>query len=628
MSLPDYTRSIHHDGSARYVQNKSAAGADPRLGDEMTVRLRVAPNAPVERVLLRTAPDGEQSFTEMRLVTQDAACHWWEGVLRMTMPVVGYRFLLFAHDGSWWYNGSGVHAHSPTDAEDFRLLAGYAAPTWVRDAVFYQIFPDRFADGDPGTNVHDGEWIYWGVPARARRWGDPPTARGPEALCEFYGGDLAGIEQHLDYVADLGVNALYLNPVFTALSNHRYDVTDYANVDPHLGGNAALVSLRRATGERGMRLMLDIVPNHCGVEHPWFKSARANADAPVAGYFTFHHHPDAYATWLGVRGLPKLNYASGDLRELMYAGQQSVFRAWLRPPYSIDGWRIDVANMLARQGADQRGPEIARGIRDAVKQENPQAYLLGESFFDATAALQGDAWDAVMNYAGFAMPVWYWLARFQVRQHGEPHDAASPVPWSTQALVDSWQAFRAAIPWVIARQQFNLIGSHDTPRIRTVVAGNRALERLAVALAMTYIGVPSVYYGDEVGLGGEMDTTARGCMPWDPSAWDQEFRAFYQSLIRLRRASPALWQGGFQVLAVEDNLLAFLRDSDTEQIIVVGQRGPTTRDASALPVAHGAAPNGLEFVEVLTGARATVVNGCLPLPAMPPGVAIWRTSFS
>src|SRR5512141_365125 len=148
MNLPEYTRPIHHDGSPRYVFNRSAPGIEPRLGDEITIRLRAARDAPVERVLLRTSPDGEQAFTEMSPAAREPACQWWEGTLRMTMPVVNYRFLVMCANGAWWHNGSGVHAHTPTDAEDFRLVADYAAPVWVRDSVFYQIFPDRFADGD------------------------------------------------------------------------------------------------------------------------------------------------------------------------------------------------------------------------------------------------------------------------------------------------------------------------------------------------------------------------------------------------------------------------------------------------------------------------------------------------
>jgi len=624
VEVPFYIHSIHHDGSNRYVRCGPAGGADPRPGDEVTIRLRAAPDAPIERVLLRTCPDGEQHFVEMRPDCAGPACRWWQATLRMSMPVVGYRFLLFTTDGAWWYNGSGLHRHMPTDADDFRLLAEYAAPAWVRDSVFYQIFPDRFADGDPGPDVRDGEFEYRGQLARARRWGEPP-AIGPAAMVEFYGGDLVGIEQRLDYLMDLGVNAFYLNPIFTAYSNHRYDVVDYTHVDPHLGGSRALISLRRATAGRGVRLIIDIVPNHCGVAHPWFQAAVADVNAPTAEYFTFFKHPDDYACWLGVRSLPKLNYRSAALRDVMYAGSDAVFRYWLRPPYAIDGWRIDVANMLARQGADQLGFEVGRGIRQAVKEENPAAYLLGEDFFDGSAQLQGDCWDAVMNYSGFAQPIWYWLSRFHVRQHGQPESVVSDMPWPTQALVDTWQAYRAAVPWTIARQQFNLLGSHDTPRILNVVGGDPARNRLAAGLLLTYIGVPSVYYGDEIGLGGNGDAATRACMLWDRSAWDEDLRAFYQALIHLRRTSPVLIEGGFQMLLVEEDTLAYLRDTDEAQIVVVGHRGPGARPASPLPVAHGAIPDGVELVEHFSGMRASVANGHLPLPAMLPGVWIWRT---
>ena len=203
------------------------------------------------------------------------------------MPVSSYRFLILAEDRTSWYNASGLHAYNPTDAEDFRILADYEAPSWLKNSVFYQIFPDRFADGDPSNNVRDGEYEYAGYPVRAREWGAPPTSGSRAAMVEFYGGDLAGIISHLDYLTDLGVNALYLNPIFTAFSNHRYDVTDYFSVDPHLGGNPALENLHQALSARGMRYILDIVPNHCGYLHPWFQAAQADPSASTADFFTF-----------------------------------------------------------------------------------------------------------------------------------------------------------------------------------------------------------------------------------------------------------------------------------------------------------------------------------------------------
>ena len=611
-----YQQSIHHDGSPRYVTPQ-----DVRLGDEVTIRLRSHPRAAIERVLLRTCPDGEQHFAEMVLRDVSPVLRWWEATLKVTMPLTSYRFLLFTTDGVWWYNATGLHRHVPTDLEDFKLLADYAAPEWLRGAVFYQIFPDRFADGDPANNVRDGEWDYGGHPARARQWGEPPSNIPHADLVEFFGGDLQGVEQHLDDLIDLGVNALYFTPIFTSYSNHRYDVADYDNVDPHLGGDAALIALRRATRERGLHLMLDIVPNHCGSMHPWFQAAQKNPFASTAEFFTFRQHPDQYESWLGVRSLPKLNYRSAALRQTMYEGPQSVFRKWLREPYAIDAWRIDVANMLARQGADQQGLEIGRGIRRAVKEENPQAYLLGENFFDGTPQLQGDMLDAVMNYAGFAHPVWYWLGGFFVRQHSEPYFAASDVPWTTQALADTWQAFRAAVPWIIARQQFNMLGTHDTARICHVVECHSGMSQLAVALLMTYPGVPCVYYGDEIGLDGD----TRACMNWDRATWDHELRKFYQQMIHLRKTSPALIDGGFQVLLIEDDTLAYLRDSEQEQIIVVARRGSTTRSAGALPVLQSGIPDGAEFVDLISGAHATVIDGYLSLPALPPGVMVWRS---
>lgn len=621
---PTYLSSIHHDGSSRYV--RPHRGRSLRIGDEVTIRLRTAVDAPVQRLLLRTCPDGEQHFAEMKpaAVQPNPVCRWWEVTLRVIMPVTTYRFLLFASDGAWWYNGLGPQRHVPTDANDFRLLANYDAPVWVENSVFYQIFPDRFADGDPDSNVRDGEFDYHGLKSKAKRW-EEPQGTWPQAMAEFYGGDLPGVEARLDYLADLGVNAIYLNPIFTAYSNHRYDVTDYEKVDPHLGGNAALVSLRRALTEREMRFILDIVPNHCGLMHPWFQAALADSSAPSAEYFTFHRHPDEYESWLGVRSLPKLNYRSQSLREAIYSKPDSVFRRWLKTPYSIDGWRVDVANMLARQGQDQIEAEVWTGIRQAVKLENPQAYLLGENFFDSTSQLQGNRLDATMNYAGFTNPLLYWLDHFQISQHSEPRHVASQVPWPTEALIETWQAFRASIPWGIARQQFNLLGSHDTPRIQHILHGKAALNRLAVGLLFTYVGVPCVYYGDEIGMTAGNSLAARDPMIWDPSAWDQELRSFYGRLIRLRRTSPALLDGGFQILSSEENVLAFLRDADAEQILVIGNRGPGERPAQELFVRDGAVPDGTVFTEFFTHQTLTVQNGYLPLPVLPVGIQLWHS---
>ncbi|HEX9092036.1 MAG TPA: alpha-amylase family glycosyl hydrolase, partial [Anaerolineales bacterium] len=195
--------------------------------------------------------------------------------------------------------------------------------------------------------------------------------------------------------------------------------------------------------------------------------------------------------------------------------------------------------------------------------------------------------------------------------------------WSTAALVNSWAAFRAAIPWTIACQQFNLIDSHDTPRLLALLQGNRALLRLAVALQFTYPGVPCVYYGDEIGLGSDLSMDSRQCMSWDPATWDFDLQEWYRSLIRTRRSSRALIEGGFQVLLVEPDTLVFQRDTEDEIVIVVAHRAEQAHPAAAIPVTHDGIPDGVEFEELFTQARTRVTSGHLPIPGLTQGAQVW-----
>jgi alpha-glucosidase len=260
-------------------------------------------------------------------------------------------------------------------------------------------------------------------------------------------------------------------------------------------------------------------------------------------------------------------------------------------------------------------------MRDAVKATNPEAYLIGEHFYDPTDSLNGDQWDGVMNYAGFMTPV---LAWFRGAGHHLAHDERiRDAPLTTDELVEVLAAFRAAVPWAVAGCQYDLLDSHDTARVRSAVGGDMRRVRATFGLLFGYVGVPGVFYGDEVGLDGANGDAARRPMPWDPADWDLDQLAFVRSLIRLRTRSRALQAGGFQVLEAADDSLAFLRDTDEEQAIVVVARGPAPRAAGDLDVGHGAVADGTSFVEALTGQRATVAGGRLALPGMDAGAAIW-----
>jgi alpha-glucosidase len=370
--------------------------------------------------------------------------------------------------------------------------------------------------------------------------------------------------------------------------------------------------------------MLDLVPNHCSSVHPWFLAAQAHPHAPTADFFTFHKHPDEYETWQGVHSLPKLNYRSARLREEMYTGDNSVACYWLRPPYCIDGWRVDVANMLARQGESQLGHKVGRGLRRAVKSVSPHVYLMGENFFDGTSHLQGDELDATMNYQGFSAPLQRWLVGFDPSLVWRL-DVHTPDLLPVEALATQWRTFLGAIPWQIAMQQFNLLGSHDTRRIQTIVGGDETLACIAVTLLFTFPGIPSVYYGDEIGMVGSNDPDCRRCMIWEKHQWNAERREFYQKLIRLRLTSPALRHGGFQILYAAGQTLAFLREIPEERVIVVARRAAD--GLVALPVQHGGLPDGMVLTESISGTETMVEQGMLSLASLPQvGMQVWRWS--
>ncbi len=617
MNRPDWLLSVHHDGSSKYVSEPY-----PILGDAVSIRLRAGDVAPITDVYVRTFPDGEQALTRMSELSVNPPCRWWEGKIDISQPDVHYRFLIVAKNGIWWYSAAGPSEHIPRDDTDFRLLAGYHTPNWLESAVFYQIFPDRFANGNPNTDPKPSDFEFQGAKPKTYPWGEEPSQEQPFSLV-FYGGDIPGISQKLDYLNQLGINALYLNPIFTAYSNHKYDVIDYEKVDPHLGGDDALIRLRQELTERGMRYILDIVPNHCGYWHPWFQIARTNRQSVEAEFFTFNRYSDEYATWLGVWSLPKLNYHSIELRRRMYQNDDAVFKKWLLPPFAADGWRVDVANMLGRQGETQLGDEILFEIRKAVKSCQKNTYLIGEHFFDASPQLQGKGWDGVMNYSGFTLPLWYWLDIYKEKAHDLEHAIVSPTSWSTAALIKTWESRRASIPWAIALQQFNLLGSHDTPRIKNIANSNKALQRLAAIIQFTYVGIPCIYYGDEVGMHDDHRLQSRGCMIWNEDLWDRDLLNFYQKLIALRKSSTALTRGGFQMLMIDEDAFAYLRESTHERILVVANRGQTSKEAKPLPVARGGIADGCRFRGFFSGQELVVSDGKLLLPNSSQGATIW-----
>jgi alpha-glucosidase len=515
----------HHDGSSLYVD-----------GD----LLRVHVPQDVDSVLLRYVEDGEARAVE----ASTGGDGWWSARLPLTNPVMNYRWLLAGGElGYAWLNGLGLVDHDVPDADDF-VLGTDTGPDWHLGSVVYEIFPDRFATTGAG-----GDPPEWAVP---RDWHQLPEGRAPETPYEWFGGDLPGIEAHLDHIERLGANVIYLTPIFPAGSTHRYDATTFEHVDPLLGGDEALVSLTRAAHQRGLRVISDLTTNHTGDKHEWFTGGEREL-------YLFDDTGD-YEAWWGIKTLPKLNWRSPELRRRL----QHVARKWLQPPFELDGWRVDVANMSGRTHETDLNRDVAPTLRRVLEEDS---LLVAEHFHDYRPDFRG--WHGAMNYAGFSRPVWTWLRGDQSLRYFE-----LPVPmprFGGAASAATMRAFRAGVPWNFVLHSWAILDSHDSPRFRTL-AGSEERQLVGVGLQMTTPGVPMLFAGDELGMEGEWGEDARRTIQWDeplPPLYEE-----YRRLIALRRTHDALARGGLRYAYVDEDVIAYLRETPEQRLLCLASRAP------------------------------------------------------
>ena len=546
----------HHDGSVTYLPEQ-----EPTLGAEVPVLVRVPRSVAAKGIWLRSVRDGEPRIAEATVDREDEHAVWWRADLLVSNPTTSYRFLVQEADGAvGWLNGTGLHGRDVSDACDFRVVADPSSPDWAADSVVYQVFPDRFARSAAAAGR---EAPGWAVPAG---WDDEVVHQGPLTEKQWFGGDLPGIAEHLDHLAALHADVLYLTPIWPGQSNHRYDARTFDHVDPVLGGDEALAELVDAAHRRGIRVMGDLTTNHTGRTHEWFTAAQADAAGDEASYYHFREHPHDYASWLDVPSLPKLDHRRTALRQRFYEGADSVLARWLRPPYSLDGWRIDVANMTGRYADVDLAHEVARTVRATMTDVAPGSWLLAEHGHDASGDLMGHGWDGTMAYAAFTRPVWTWL---NTPGHGRTY-LGIPIEVPTlggAATAATMREFNASAPWRARERSVNQLGSHDTPRIRTVVGRDKHL--VAAALLATSPGVPMVFAGDEIGLEALDGEHARTPYPWArPDTWDRRTLAAYRTLLGLRRDHVALRRGGLRWLSVTEDALTFVRDHPAGSVVV------------------------------------------------------------
>ncbi len=456
-------------------------------------------------------------------------------------------------------------------------------PDWVKDAVFYQIFPDRFAKSKAVPKSSNLE-----------PWDSKPTPHG------YKGGDLLGVVEHLDHLEALGVTAIYFCPVFQSGSNHRYHTHDYEKVDPMLGGNQALKTLIEAAHARGMKVVLDGVFNHASRGFFQFHDVLENGSQsayldwfyikgyPLRAYES--REPPNYEAWWGYPALPKFNTDTLAVREYLWG----VAEYWMQQ--GIDGWRLDVPNEIDDDAFWQE-------FRRRVKNVNPEGYIVGEIWETAARWLQGDQFDAVMNYV-FSSLAYDFLAAQQVipsvtKDTSVKHFGTRHL--NAESFAKGLEDLLALYPWEINLVQLNLLGSHDTPRLHSIIGNNLATYKLLTIFQMGFVGTPCIYYGDEIGLEGTHDPDCRRGMPWETEQWNLEILEFTKSAIAARKRIAALKRGTFKVLQSQAMTVLFERSTDSSRALVALNAGQTAVVLELLGV----------YTDALTGSR---VEGKLELP--------------
>ncbi|GGA62791.1 alpha-amylase [Neiella marina] len=430
-------------------------------------------------------------------------------------------------------------------------------PEWVKHAVFYQIFPDRFAR-------FGGDHLPAGI--KLKPWGSCPGEQG------YQGGDLYGICDRLDYLVELGVNAIYLNPIFSSASNHRYHTYDYFEVDPLLGGNKALRALLDQAHVRGIKVVLDGVFNHAsrgfwafhhilenGQDSPYLDWFLID-DWPLRPYHADESNPPNYQSWWGLPALPKFNIQNPGVRKYIY----DVAEYWLK--FGIDGWRLDVPGEIDDD-------EFWREFRRRVKAINPNAYICGEIWQRATHWLQGDMFDATMNYEFCSLTLSYFgyqALRDDYHKNNLPLQSID-----TNSFMAAIEDMVAAQDWQVTQVQFNLLGSHDMARPLWILREDRYALQQAFLFQMTMPGAPCIYYGDEIAMTGEDDPYCRGAYPWhQPELVDQAMLDFVRSVVQLRHKYQPLRTGRLSFdRDLPEDVLGFRRELPEQQVQVLINRG-------------------------------------------------------
>jgi len=524
--------------------------------DENTLKLRIkAAKNDIKSVKViygtRFVFDGREPLKvkEMKLKTSSEVNDFFETTIELEDPRFRYHFLLDDGENKRWYNEKGFSKNRPRGGKSgffqYSLISNddlLDRPDWLDEAVVYQIFPERFNNGNSDLD-----------PANLKNWGDLPKRDS------FFGGDLQGIYDKLDYLKDLGVNTIYLTPIFESLSNHKYNIDDYLKIDEHFGDEEIFEKLVNKAHDKDMKIILDAVFNHSGFNFFAFENLRKRGEnSKYKNWYIYDslplqtEIPVNYETFArNIPNLPKLDTANKEVQDYLL----KVTEYWMKN-FDIDGWRLDVA--------DEVDSSFWRRFRKKVKSLDKDAYIIGEVWHSGMKWLQGNQFDAIMNYS-FTEAVIDFIAK----------DKIGPSEFDNRLALN-----RMNYREDITNSLLNLLDSHDTPRILRHCNEDKDKMKLAVLFQMTYPGVPMVLYGDELGLTGGDDPDSRRCMPWDDDKADYDLRAYYKKLIKIRKNNKILQKGEFESFVINEakNIYSFKRKLEDREVIVIINNNPEKRE--------------------------------------------------
>ncbi|MDY4888393.1 MAG: glycoside hydrolase family 13 protein [Sphaerochaetaceae bacterium] len=602
--------------SSPYVSNLF-----PRHGEDVRIRIFVSRKVSVVNARLQILRNNriesfemsrEGDFMSAVVVADCDLLQWW-----FEVRTAGSRF-----DEILYMTKDGIQSEVPVFSQCFSLVVGMDDPSWVSKSTCYQIFPDRFCKGDLSLGVKDGDYSFDGAVTHEMKWTDRPLQFEQGHCLDFFNGDLKGIIDRIPYLMELGISCVYLNPIGCSMTTHRYDCTDFFHVDPKLGGDEAFRRLCDALHENGIRIIVDISINHTGTQNKWFQSALKGGKERE--YYFFDEEGNA-ACWQNVPTLPQLNYNSDTLREKIYRGRESVMRKFLMPPYCQDGWRLDVADELGVRPDQYLCQEVWTEVNKAVKETNPNAYLVAEDWQDSTPFLNGHMWDGTMNYLGSSRPLLRWageMDRFQLPGWG--HVPQQTRPYTGSELRKALQLQLSSLHGQFQYLQFNLLDSHDTFRFHNDKAVFDEDVYLGILCALFLLpGMPSIYYGDEILLEGPTGSVEDSRFPMDWNPERRNCRTFHTvcELGRLRKEHEKVISfGQTSFLSESDDTLVMARYDEQEALVLILNKDPEPKQ-----VVLDFFQEGKQYLDFLSGKE---VKGSLHLEPRQSTVLILKKPLS